>query len=135
MTPEGYKKLQEEFKHLKSVERPKNVLDIETARAHGDLSENAEYSAAKERQSHIAMRLVEVEDKIARAQVIDPSQIDHSKIVYQIVGVTESDVPKGKISVASPIAKSLIGKETGDVVRVVTPRGTREFEVLEIAYQ
>ena len=152
MTPEGLKRLQEDLKYLKSVERPKNIADIETARAHGDLSENAEYAAAKERQSHIAGRLAEIEDKIARAQVIDPSKLSHQKIVfgatvkladvdsgeevrYQIVGGHESDVKNGKISIESPIAKSLIGKEIGDVAKVVTPRGAREFEILEIKYQ
>ena len=152
MTPEGLKKLQEELKHLKSVERPRNIQDIEEARAHGDLKENAEYAAAKERQSHIAGRLVEVEDRIARAQVIDPSTINQEKIVfgatirlsdvdsgdvviYQIVGAHESDVKIGKISIDSPIAKSLIGKEQSDVVKVVTPRGAREFEILEIDYK
>ncbi len=152
MTPEGYKKLVDELKRLKSVERPKNVQDIEEARAHGDLKENAEYAAAKERQSHIAGRIAELEDRIARAQVIDPSSIDHEKIVfgatvrltdvdsgeeiiYQIVGGHESDVKNGKISIESPIAKSLIGKEINDVVKVVTPRGAREFEILEIKYQ
>ncbi len=152
MTPEGYKKLMEELKKLKSVDRPENIADIERARAQGDLSENAEYSAAKERQSYISFRIGEVEDRIARAQVIDPSLIDHSKIVfgatvklmdvdsgeevrYQIVGRDESDIKNGRISVESPIAKSLIGKELSDVVRVTTPRGQREFEVLEIKYQ
>jgi transcription elongation factor GreA len=152
MTPEGFRKLQEELKHLKSVERPKNVLDIETARAHGDLKENAEYHAAKDRQGHIAARMAYLEDRIARAQVIDPSTINHEKvvfgatvrltdvdsgeeIVYRIVGEHESDVKNGKISVESPIAKSLIGKETGDVAKVVTPRGAREFEILNIKYE
>jgi len=152
MTPEGHKKLVEELKYMKSVERPKNIADIETARAHGDLSENAEYSAAKERQSHISAKLADLEDKIARAQVIDPSKLDHKKVVfgatvklsdvdsgeevrYQIVGGDESDVKKGKISVESPIAKSLIGKEVGDVAKVVTPGGAREFELLEVLYQ
>jgi transcription elongation factor GreA len=152
MTPEGFKKLQEELKHLKSVERPKNVQDIEVARAHGDLRENAEYHAAKERQSHIAARMAYLEDRIARAQVIDPSTMDHEKvvfgatvkisdvdsgeeIVYQIVGEHESDVKNGRISIESPIAKSLIGKESGDVVKVVTPRGAKEFEILEIKYE
>ena len=152
MTPSGYKKLQDELKHLKSVERPKNIADIETARAHGDLSENAEYEAAKERQAHIARRLGELEDQIARAQVIDPAQIRHEKIVfgatiklvdsdsgdelfYQIVGACEADVREGKISIDSPIAKSLIGKEENDSVKVTTPRGTRVFEILEVLYQ
>ncbi len=152
MTPQGFQKLQEELKYLKSVERPKNILDIEVARAHGDLRENAEYAAAKERQSHIARRLTEVEDAIARAHVIDPATLQGDKIVfgaivklsdvdsgeevrYQIVGAFESDVKQGKISVDSPIAKSLIGKEEGDMVKVVTPRGSREFEILEVSYQ
>lgn len=151
MTPEGLKRLQEELKHIKSVERPKNVLDIEIARAHGDLRENAEYAAAKEKQGHIARRIAEIEHQIANAHVIDPATITHEKIVfgatvklvdvdsgeevvYQIVGGHESDVRIGKISVESPIAKSLIGKELNDVVKVVTPRGSREFEVLEIKY-
>lgn len=152
MTPEGYRKLNEELKYLKSVERPKNIEDIERARAQGDLSENAEYDAAKERQAHISRRLGELEDKIARAQVIDPATINHEKIVfgatvklmdvdsgeevrYQIVGGDESDVKQGRISIESPIAKSLIGKTLSDVVRVTTPRGMREFEILAIAYQ
>ena len=152
MTPDGFRRLQEELKHLKSVERPKNILDIETARAHGDLSENAEYSAAKERQAFISQRIGEVEDKIARAQVIDPATITHEKVVfgatirladvdsgdeleYQIVGAMESDVKKGRLSIDSPIAKSLIGKEKDDVVKVVTPRGAREFQILTVAYK
>jgi len=152
MTPAGFRRLHDELKHLKSVERPKNVQDIEEARAHGDIKENAEYAAAKERQSHIVGRIAELEDRITRAQVIDPSTIDHKKIVfgatvrlsdvdsgeevtYQIVGGHESDVRQGKISIESPIAKSLIGKELSDVVKVVTPRGAREFEILEIKYQ
>jgi transcription elongation factor GreA len=152
VTPEGYKKLVEELKKLKSVDRPENIADIEKARAQGDLSENAEYSAAKERQSFISFRIGEVENMIARAQVIDPATMDTSKIVfgatvklkdvdsgeevnYQIVGKDEFDIKLGRISVESPIAKSLIGKELSDVVRVVTPRGHREFEVLEILYK
>lgn len=152
MTPEGYKKLQEELKRIKSVDRPKNVLDIEVARAHGDISENAEYEAAKEKQIQITRRIAEVEDKLSRAQVIDPAKLDHERVVfgatvklidadsgeelyYRIVGADESDVRSGKISIDSPIAKSLIGKELNDVVKVVTPRGAREFEILEIKYQ
>jgi transcription elongation factor GreA len=152
MTPEGFKRLQDELKHLKSVERPKNVQDIEVARAHGDLRENAEYHAAKEKQSHLAGRIAYLEDRIARAQVIDPSSIVHEKvvfgatvritdvdsgeeIVYRIVGEHESDVKNGRISIESPIAKSLIGKEANDVVKVTTPRGAREFEILEIRYE
>ncbi len=152
MTPEGLKKLQEELKFLKAVERPKIVQEIEAARGHGDLSENAEYDAAKEKQGLLSRRIAEVEDRLARAHVIDPSSLNHDRVVfgatvrlsdidsgeevrYQIVGVHESDVRQGKISVDSPIAKSLIGKELNDVVKVVTPRGTREFEILDIKYQ
>lgn len=152
MTPQGLQKLKDELKRFKSVERPQNIKDIEEARAHGDLSENAEYSAAKERQSHIAGRIAELEDKIARAQVIDPSTLSHDKVVfgatvklldvdtneevvYQIVGADESDVKAGKISIQSPIAKSLIGKSKDDLVKIVTPKGTRELEILEIKFE
>lgn len=152
MTPEGHRRLQEELKHLKAVERPKILLELETARAHGDLSENAEYHAAKEKQELIVKKIAEVENKIAQAQVIDPSKLNNKKVVfgakvrlsdvdsgdevsYQIVGGDESNIREGKISIESPIAKSLIGREIGDVVRVTTPRGSREFEVLEIRYE
>ncbi len=151
ITPQGLQKLKDELKYLKSVERPKIVQAIEEARSHGDLSENAEYDAAKERQGQIHSRMVELEDRIARAQVIDPSTLSHSKVVfgatvrlldlntgdetvYQIVGEDESNVKEGKISVHSMIAKHLIGKEKKDVVSVVTPRGTREYEILEISF-
>ncbi|MBI3541630.1 MAG: transcription elongation factor GreA [Deltaproteobacteria bacterium] len=152
MTPDGHRKLHEELKRLKSIDRPKNIADIETARGHGDLSENAEYEAAKEKQLFISRRIGEVENQLARAQVIDPATLSHKKIVfgatirlvdadsgeelqYQIVGAHETDVRIGKISIDSPIAKSLIGKEQDDVVKVVTPRGAREFQILEIKYQ
>lgn len=152
MTPEGQKKLIDELKHLKSVERPKNVADIERARDHGDLSENAEYAAAKEHQAHISRRMQELEHKISSAQVIDPATLDHEKIVfgatvtltdvntgdevcYMIVGADESEISKGRISVESPIARALIGKEEGDEVKVKTPKGIREFEVVGIEYK
>lgn len=152
ITPDGHRRLHEELKRIKAVERPRNVAEIEEARGHGDLSENAEYDAAKEKQALITRRIAELEDKLSRAQVIDPSKLDHEKIVfgatvklkdvdsgeelsYQIVGADESDVKNGKISIESPLAKSLIGKESNDVVKVATPRGAREFEVLEIRYQ
>jgi len=152
MTPEGLVKLKEELKRYKTVERPKNIKDIEIARAHGDISENAEYSAAKERQSHIAGRISELEDNISRAQVIDPATLSHDKVVfgatvrlsdsesgdeitYQIVGIHESDVKAGRISVESPLAKSLIGKSVDDIVTLRTPGGTKEYEVLEISYK
>jgi transcription elongation factor GreA len=152
MTPEGFQKLKEELKRLKTVDKIENIKDIERARAHGDLSENAEYSAAKEKQSFIAGRIAELEEVTACAQVIDPSSLNHEKIVfgatvrlndidsgedltYQIVGTHESDVKAGKISVESPLAKSLIGKSVEDLVKMRTPRGEKEYEVLEIVYK
>jgi transcription elongation factor GreA len=151
VTKEGYDKMVKDLKRLKSVERPANISAIEEARAHGDLSENAEYSAAKEKQSFLEGKIMELEDKIARAQIIDISKICESKIVfgakvklldldtetevsYQIVGDTESDISQGKISISSPIAKALIGKCAGDEVVINVPKGQREFEVLDIAY-
>jgi transcription elongation factor GreA len=151
ITPQGLQKLKDELKRLKSVERPKVVQEIEVARGHGDLSENAEYDAAKEKQGQIHSRILEVEDKIARAHVINPSELNHSKVVfgatvklldvnsgeetvYQIVGEDESNVKEGKISVHSVIAKHLIGKEASEVVTITTPRGTRELEILEITF-
>ncbi len=152
MTPEGLKQLQEELKRLKAVERPRIVAEIEAARGLGDLSENAEYHAAKERQALITKKIGEIEGKIASAHVIDPSSFDHKKVVfgatvnlsdintgekvlYKIVGADESDVKRGKISVESPLAKSMIGKAVGDTARVVTPRGPKEFEILEIRFE
>jgi transcription elongation factor GreA len=152
MTPAGFKAIQEELKILKTVERPKNVKDIEVARAQGDLSENADYDAAKERQAFISARMGVLEHKIATAQVIDPSKLDHDKVVfgakiklsdtesgeeisYQIVGTDEADIKQGLLSVASPIARSLIGKSEGDVAAVLTPSGKKEFEILEIIYE
>jgi len=152
LTPEGLAKLKKELKELKSVERPKNIKDIETAIAHGDLSENAEYHAAKERQSHLAGRMGELGDIIARAQVIKPAELDHEKIyfgatvtlahgdsgdeiTYQIVGIHESDVKQGRISSASPLAKSLLGKEEGDTVKLKRPHGVVEYEVLRVEYK
>lgn len=152
MTPGGYKRLLEELKRLKNEERPKAIQAIAEARGHGDLSENAEYDAAKEKQGILEARIRAFEDQLARAQVIDPSTIDSStitfgakvrlldletevKISYQIVGDIESDLKQGKISISSPIGKALIGKASGDVVEVQTPRGVREFEILEINYE
>lgn len=152
ITPDGLTKLKTELKRLKTVDKIENIRDIETARAHGDLSENAEYAAAKEKQSHIAGRIAELEEVIACAQVIDPGSLNHEKVVfgatvrlsdtdsgeeieYQIVGVHESDVKAGKISVESPLAKSLIGKAVEDLVKLKTGRGEKEYEVLEILYR
>ena len=149
MTPNGYRQLEADLKHLKTVARPQNVREIEEARAHGDISENAEFHAAKEQQSHIAGRIVQIEDKLARAQVIDPSgpapdQVrfgttvvlldseTDEEVAYTIVGEDESDIASGRISFSSPIARALLGKAVDDTVTVRVPKGTREFEVREI---
>ena len=151
MTKHGAEKLREELAHLKSVKRPQVIEAIATARAHGDLSENAEYHAAKDEQGFIEGRIKDLEDKLARAHVIDPATIDAEKIVfgatvslidldsgsgveYQIVGVDEADIAQGKVSITSPIARALIGKEEGDIAVVQAPGGEREYEVQEIRY-
>jgi transcription elongation factor GreA len=150
MTLEGKRLLEEELKHLTQVERPKIVAAIEHARSLGDLSENADYSAAKERQGFIEGRIQEINGKFARAQVIDPKEIksdkvvfgatvdledeNGGKIVYQIVGQDESDIKKNKISVHSPIARSLLGKEEGDEVEVNAPKGKITYTVIQIRY-
>ena len=151
MTPRGYEALKAELKRLKSVDRPANIKDIEEAIAHGDLSENAEYHAAKEKQAHIAGRMAMLDDRIARAQVIDNAGQDADKIrfgatvrvsdlesdeevVYTIVGEEEADAKQGSISVTSPVAHALMNKEVGDEVEVKVPKGVREFEVLEIRF-
>ena len=152
MTPEGYQNLHAQLKHLKKVDRPAVVKAIEEARGHGDLSENAEYDAAKERQQQISRKIKELEHKLSLAQVIDPSKLAHDKVVfgatvmlrdegngehvaYTIVGVDESDIRSGKISVESPIARALIGKEEGDAVQVRTPKGVRDFEIISVDYR
>ncbi|MBW3560659.1 MAG: transcription elongation factor GreA [Proteobacteria bacterium] len=152
MTSEGYSALDEELKRLKSVERPSVIAAISEARSHGDLSENAEYHAAKERQGWIEGRIAEIEDKISRAQVIDVSKLSGKQIKfgatvtvvdedtekqdrYQIVGEHEADVKKGRVSVTSPIARSLIGKETGDVVEVNTPGGVKAYEITAVEWR
>lgn len=151
ITKEGYENLVKELKRMKSVERPANIKAIEEARAHGDLSENAEYHSAKEKQGFIHGKILELEDRIARAQVIDVSKICDEKVVfgakvklldlntdkevsYQIVGDSESDIQLGKISISSPIAKALIGKCVGDEVVIKVPNGVKEFEILDIGY-
>jgi transcription elongation factor GreA len=151
MTVNGKRLLEEELRQLLSVERPTVVKAIEVARANGDLSENADYSAAKERQSFIEGRIMEINAKIAAAQVIDPKGIKSEKVVfgaqvklldvekdekvqYAIVGVDEADAKSGKISITSPIARALIGKAVGDEVVVNAPKGKYAFEILEIAY-
>jgi transcription elongation factor GreA len=151
MTTRGYQALVEELKRLKSVERPKNVREIEEARGHGDLSENAEFHAAKERQSLLDVQIREIEDKLARAQVIDVSKLSGNrvvfgatvslvdgdtgdKVIYQIVGDHEAEPKNGKISISSPVARALIGKSEGDEVQVRTPTGVRSFEILTVEY-
>ncbi|MDR1936368.1 MAG: transcription elongation factor GreA [Candidatus Accumulibacter sp.] len=153
LTIEGSEKLRAELRHLKSVERPKIIAAIAEARSHGDLSENAEYDAAKERQAFIEGRIKEVELKLANAQIIDPKQLDADgrcvfgatvdledqdsgdAVSYQIVGEDEADIKAGKISVNSPIARALIGKCAGDVAQVQAPGGLREYEVLDVRYE
>ncbi len=151
MTVEGHRRLQEELKTLVRVERPKVVQDIAEARSHGDLSENAEYDAAKERQGFVEGRIQELNDKIARAQVIDLTTIKSDKIVfgatvtvfdidtekeatYQIVGEDEADIKDGKISITSPVGKALIGHCVDEEVRIVVPSGVRVYEITRILY-
>jgi transcription elongation factor GreA len=151
MTPRGYRLLQEELKRLTSVERPKIVKEIEEARAHGDISENAEYHAAKERQAQIEGRIRFVDDRLARAQVIDAGgqtadrvrfgatieieDLDSGeRLTWRIVGEDEADVREGLISVTSPIARALLGKEIDANVKISVPRGTREIAILQIRY-
>jgi len=151
MTPEGQARLREELERLKKVELPQVVKDIGVAREHGDLSENAEYHAAKERQGLIVARITFIEQTLSRAEVIDPSKLSGSKIqfgarvkllnvdteeesVFQIVGPEEADLKQQRISVSSPLARGLIGREVGEEVRVVMPAGPRTYEILEITY-
>lgn len=151
ITAEGFARLEEELRQLKTVARPEVIKAIAEAREHGDLSENAEYHAARERQSFIEGRVAELEDKISRAQVIDPSKLSGDTVKfgatvrvvdedtdqetsYQIVGETEADVKAGRIAVTSPIARALIGKSVGDSVEVATPKGTKAYEILNIQF-
>lgn len=152
MTAAGYGRLQEELKTLKTIERPAIIQAIAEARTHGDLSENAEYHAARERQSFIEGRIMELEDKISRAQIIDVSKLDGDVVkfgatvtladeetdeesTYQIVGELESDIAAGLLSVASPLARAIIGKAVGDQVEVATPRGTRDYEIVSVEFK
>lgn len=152
MTVQGHAALETELKHLKSVERPEIINAISVARDHGDLSENAEYHAAKEKQGFIEGRIQELESKLALAQVIDPTSMSGDvvrfgatvKIVnedtdeestYQIVGEDEANVKDGKISVTSPIARAMITKEIGDVFEVIAPGGSKGYEILEVSYK
>ena len=151
MTPRGQQLLKDELKRLKDVERPAVVRAIEEARAHGDLSENAEYDAAKDRQGHIEGRLREIETKLALADVIDPARLSGKKVVfgatvrlqsedgdevaYRIVGEDEADVKKGMISIGAPLARAMIGREQGDSVSLRTAKGLREYDILAVSFE
>jgi transcription elongation factor GreA len=152
MTLFGYEKLQAEVKHLKEVKRPQTIKDIEDALEHGDLKENAEYHAAKEQQKLIDIRLGELAELIGSSKIVDPSELEHSKVsfgstvvvsdmdsskeyTYTIVGGCESNPDIGLISFGSPLAKQLLGREEGDEVKVQLPNGTKEFEIIEVRYQ
>ncbi len=152
MTASGYARLQEELKRFKTVERPAIIRALEQARDHGDLAENAEYTAARERQSFIEGRVAELEDKIRRAEVIDVSKLSGRVVkfgakvrladedtgeetTYQIVGTDEADIKAGLLSVTSPLARALIGKRVGDTVEVVTPSGTKAYEIVRVWYR
>ncbi len=152
MTPDGYSKLKDELDRLLKVERPQNIKDIATARAHGDLSENAEYHAAKEKQSFLEGRIQELQTKIAKAEVIDPSKLNTKKVVFGarvkvfdletdeekefiLVGADEADIKEGKISITSPVGKALIGREVGDEVTIKAPSRTIEYEVMDIKFE
>jgi transcription elongation factor GreA len=153
ITLRGAELLKEELHRLKTVERPSVIAAIAEARSHGDLSENAEYDAAKERQGFVEGRIAEVEGKLSHAQVIDPKSLDadgrvvfgatveledaagEKAVTYQIVGDDEADLKVGKISLNSPVARALIGKYAGDVVEVQTPGGAREYEILDVRYE
>lgn len=151
MTAEGYQALDAELKRLKTEERPAVIQAIAEARAHGDLSENAEYHAAKERQAFIETRVAEIEDKIARSQIIDVSKLSGKQVKfgatvnlvdedsgdkskYKIVGEDEADVKAGKVSITSPLARAMIGKEEGDVVEVMAPGGAKSYEIVKVKY-
>lgn len=152
LTKEGFVRLEGELKNLKSVQRPAVIQAIAEARAHGDLSENAEYHAAREQQSFIEGRIQELESVIGRAQVIDPKTMTGQVVkfgatvtvvdedtddeeTYQLVGEYESDTEKGKLSIGAPVARALIGKSVGDLVKVKTPKGLRSYEILDVKYK
>ena len=152
MTPRGQQLLKDELKRLKEVERPKNVRDIEEARAHGDLKENAEYHAAKERQGFIEGRSREIESILAQAEIIDPAKLSGSKVVfgatvkltdtdsgdettYSIVGDYEADIKQQRIAVSAPLARAMIGREQGDTVTLKTGKGTREYEITQVRFE
>jgi len=152
LTVVGAEKLKEELHRLKTVDRPRVIQAIAEARAHGDLSENAEYHAAKEQQSFIEGRIAEVDSKLSNAQIIDPKTVNAegrvvfgatvklmdedsgTEMTYQIVGDDEADIARGMVSISSPIARALIGKESGESVEVRVPDGTRNYEILDVSY-
>ena len=151
ITPEGHEKLREELHHLRSVERPRVIQMIATAREHGDLKENAEYHAARDKQSFIEGRVKDLENKLALAEVIDPTKLSGDRIAfgarvklsntqteeevsYRLVGADEADLESGSISITSPLARSLLGKEAGDEVKIRMPGGDRLYEVLEVSF-
>ena len=152
MTPAGHRALKDELKRIKEVDRPANVKAIEEARGHGDLSENADYSAAKEKQSFIEGRIRDIEAKLAFADVIDPSKLSGDKVVfgaivtvedtdtseqqtYRIVGEDEADIKSGRISITAPVSRAMIGREVGDTVKVRTPKGMRELEIISVKFE
>ncbi|WP_425406687.1 transcription elongation factor GreA [Hwanghaeella sp.] len=152
MTLEGYEALQTELKMLKGTERPAIIQAIAEAREHGDLSENAEYHAARERQSFVEGRIAELEDKTSRAEIIDPTKLSGDQVMfgatvviadcdtdeekkYQIVGESESDIAGGKLAVTSPMARALIGKSVGDVIEVHSPGGTKDYEIVSVEFK
>ncbi len=152
ITPAGYQKLQEELQRLLKVDRPENIKNISEARAHGDLSENAEYHAAKEQQSFLEGRIQELKTRLALADVIDPAKISQSKIAFgakvrvvdldtdekktfSLVGPDEADVKSGRISISSPVGRALLNKEIGDIVNIKAPAKTLEYEILEIKFE
>jgi len=152
MTADGLARLEEELRHLKTVERPAVIRAIAEAREHGDLSENAEYHAARERQSFIEGRVMELEDKIARAEIIDVSKLSgkqikfgatvtlidedtEEKLTYQIVGEDEADIKARRLAITAPLARALVGKSVGDTVEVTTPGGSKSYEVSKVAFK
>jgi transcription elongation factor GreA len=152
MTASGFQRLQEELKHLKGSERPAVIRAIAEARDHGDLSENAEYHAARERQSFIEGQIGEIEDRISRAEVIDASKLSGStvkfgatvtlvdedtddEVTYQLVGEFEADIAAGLLSITSPLARALIGKQVGDNIEVTTPGGSKAYEILKVEFR